>query len=403
LLSPAEILARLETPTEASPLRETISWSYDLLPREEQALLARLSVFQGGAALRAAEFVAGDGVVDVVEGAGSLAEKSLVRRGVGVGGASRVELLESIRDFGRERLADQGEEQSVRRRHAEHVLALAERAEPSLTSPDQAYWLSRLAEENANIRAALAWSTETGELDTGLRIAGALVRFWSARGLMGEGRQWLEDALGRSNGVAPLVRAKAEFAAGYAALGLGDFSGARRHFEVAMALARDLGDRRLHGASLAQLAWIAMADSRPDEARALADAGLRLAREEGDRVAASGALNVLGEVAAADGNGDAKRHLEEALALRRELGDERLIANSLLLLGRVDGDEERFEEALDLARGLDDSWTTSVALLRLGEARNDRSLIEEALTIARERGDSALIAQAEALLARTAA
>lgn len=116
-----------------------------------------------------------------------------------------------------------------------------------------------------------------------------------------------------------------------------------------------------------------------------------------------GALNVLGEVAMAGGNGDATRLFKEALQLRRELGDERLVANSLLLLGRVDGGEERFEEALELARGLDDSWMTSVALLRLGEARQDRGLIREALEIARDRGDARLAEECEHALAELGA
>ena len=398
LLSPAEILARLEAPTEASPLRETISWSYELLDADERALLGRLSVFEGGSALRAAEFVCGDGVVGVVEGIASLAEKSLVRRGVGVGGASRVEMLETIREFARERLRERPEADAVRRRHAEHLVALAERAEPALASPEQAFWLARLREENANIRAALAWSREAGQLELGLRLAGALGRFWSARGLMAEGRQWLEQALAEADGVSAAVRAKAEFAAGYAALGLGDFTGAEQHFERCLGLARELGDERQEGAALAQLAWLGMATDRADQARSHAEDALRLAGAEGDKVAASGALDVLAELASTGKDGKAKELFEQGLALRRELGDERLIANSLLLLGRVDRDEARYVEALELARGLEDSWTTSVALLSLGEIRGDRELIEEALVIARERGDAALIAQCEELL-----
>jgi tetratricopeptide (TPR) repeat protein len=161
-----------------------------------------------------------------------------------------------------------------------------------------------------------------------------------------------------------------------------------------MALASDLDDRELHGAALAQLAWVAMADGRGDEARALADASLRLARPAGDRVTASGALNVLGELAWRDGNGRATELFEEGLTLRRELGDDRLVANSLLLLGRVEQSEERFEEALDLARALGDSWSTSVALVNLGRARRDADLLTEAVQIARDRGDKRLAAEA---------
>ncbi len=400
LLSPAEILVRLEQPTESSPLQETISWSYDLLNSDEQALLARLSVFVGGATLRAAEFVCGDGVLDVVGGVGSLVEKSLVRRSWGIAGEARAEMLETIREFARERLDESGDSERIGRRLAEHYVALAERAEPALTSPEQPFWLGRLGEENANIRAALSWSSAHGELEQGLRIAGALVRFWSARGLMAEGRSWLTEALAAGGDVEPAVRGKALFAAGYAALGLGDFADARAQFERCLALASDLGDRKLHGAALAQLAWLTMAEGQPEEARTLADASLRLARPAGDKVTASGALNVLGEVAWRAENGQATGFFEEGLALRRELGDDRLVANSLLLLGRVEQSEERFEEALELARALGDTWSTSVALVNLGRARRDGDLLDEALELARDRGDKRL--EAEALQARAA-
>jgi predicted ATPase/RsiW-degrading membrane proteinase PrsW (M82 family) len=399
LLSPAELLARLEQPAEASPLQETISWSYELLEPDDRALLSRLGVFVGGSTLRAAEFVCGDGVVDVLAGLESLIEKSLARRTRGTSGDARVEMLETIRVFAAERLVESGEDERMRRRLAEHCVALAERAEPQLTGPEQSYWLDRLSEENPNIREALAWSAEAGELETGLRIAGALVRFWSARGLMAEGRRWLDPALEADGDVAPAIRAKALFAAGYTALGLADFAEARRRFEASLALASELDDRRLHGASLAQLAWVAMADGRSDEARALADASLHLARPAGDWVAASGALNVLGELAWRDGNGQAAALYEEGLALRRELGDDRLVANSLLLLGRVEQSEERFEEALELARRLGDTWSISVALVNLGRARRQREPLEEALQLARDRGDKRLGAEALQALA----
>jgi tetratricopeptide (TPR) repeat protein len=216
---------------------------------------------------------------------------------------------------------------------------------------------------------------------------------------MAEGRRWLADALAAGAEVTPAVRAKALFAAGYAALGLGDFKDARSRFEECLVTARESGDARLEGAALAQLAWIAGAAGERKQAGDLAGRALVLARAEDDKITASGALNVLGDVARQDGNGDAKDLLEQGLALRRELGDERLIANSLLLLGRIDQDEARFAEALELARGLGDSWMTSNALLRLGEIRNDPELVEEALTIARERGDSVLAAECEEVLA----
>jgi predicted ATPase/RsiW-degrading membrane proteinase PrsW (M82 family) len=398
LLAPGEIARRIGTPEGApAALRETIDWSHELLGADEQALLARLAVFAGGGRLRAVEAVCGDGVIDTLGGVGSLAEKSLVRRGVSGDGESRAEMLETIREYAQERLEERAEGDRVALRHAEYCVALVERAEPALTGPDQGAWLQRLSEENANIRAALGWSSHAGELELGLRLAGALVRFWSARGLMAEGRRWLADALAAEGDVAPAVRAKAFFAAGYAALGLGDFADARERFESCLAFSADLGDERLEASALAQLAWISNATGDRDLAVENAGRALDLARVHDDKVTASGALNVLADAA---GDGESKQLFEEALALRRELGDERLIANSLLLLGRAGSDEVRLEEALELARGLGDSWMTSNALLRLGELRDDRALVEEALEIARERGDAVLAAEAEALLSR---
>lgn len=399
LLSPAELLSRLERRSEASPLRETISWSYEFLDSDEQRLLGRLSVFTAGSTLRAAEFVCGDGVLDVIGCLESLVEKSFVRRTWDAAGGARVDMLETIREFAYDRLAEFGETNQIQQRLAEHCVALAERAEPLLTSAQQPFWLARLTEENPNIRAALAWSLESGEVESCLRISGALVRFWSVRGLMAEARRWLEEALAARGEVAAPVRAKALFAAGYAALELSDFVNAQRQFEACVALARDLGDRRLEGAAVAQLAWVAMAEGRGDEARDNAEASLRLAHPAGDWVTASGALNVLAELAWLEGSSQATATFEQSLALRRELGDERLVANSLLLLGRAEQSEARFEEALELARGLGDTWIMSVALVNLGRVRHDGGLLQVGLQLARERGDKRLAAEALQALA----
>ena len=111
--------------------------------------------------MRAVEAVCGDGVIDTLGGVGSLAEKSLVRRGVSNDGESRIEMLETIREYAHERLDERAEADRIALRHAEYCVALAERAEPALTGPEQAAWLRRLSEENANIRTALAWTTAT--------------------------------------------------------------------------------------------------------------------------------------------------------------------------------------------------------------------------------------------------
>ena len=272
LLSPQAILGRLEKrldlltggahdlPTRQRTLRDAIDWSYNLLEPSEQALLARLGVFAGGCSLEVADAVCGDelNLGEVFEGLASLVDKSLVRQSDGADGEPRFGLLETIREYALERLEAEGELDDLRRRHAERYLELVLAAEPELTRANQALWLDRLDEENDNIRAALTWTIASGEVELGLQLAGALVRFWSTRGLMGEGRRWLAEALAASEGVPPGTLAKAHFAAGYAALGEGDFVPAKEAFERSLELAREVGDRSAEAAALAQLAWLAM-------------------------------------------------------------------------------------------------------------------------------------------------
>ena len=420
LLSPPELLARLERPldeleggAEELPerhraLEETIAWSYELLDPAEQALFTRLGVFADGCRLDAAEVVCGGPATgDVVEGTSSLVEKSLVRRSARGNGHARVEMLSTIQAFALEHLEARREDERLRRRHAEWYVELAERAEPALLGPEQREWLERLTEEGADIRRALEWTLAAGEVELGLRLAGALVRFWSARGLMGEGRRWLKEATAAEGQVEPRIQAKARFAAGYAAIGQGDFTEAQSEFEDCLAQARELGDESLEGAALAQLAWLAHARGDVDEARLKAEDALALARPAGDRVTASGGLAVLAEIAARSDNDRAVELFEESLSLRREQGDRRLIANSLLNLGQVElargnleSAQRRFDEGFDLARDLGDTWSISLALVNLGRVRLREHDVEaaadhfaEALQVARDRGDKRVVAE----------
>jgi non-specific serine/threonine protein kinase len=423
VMSPQAIVSRLEhrldlltagardLPERQQALRSAIDWSYDLLKESEQKVLARLGVFSGGSSLEAAEAVCGaqeelefGAVMDML---GSLVDKSLVRQADGADGEPRFLLLETIREYALIRLAEQAEAGAVRRAHAERYLALAEMAEPELVRTAQATWLERLDEEQGNLRAALNWSLESGEIELGLRIAAALSRFWSTRGHMGEGRRWLTQALSSASGVDTRVLARAHFAAGYAALGQADYEQARPLFVESLSIARELHDAQLEGASLAQLAWLAMALGQED-AGELAAASLALARAAGDKLTASGALNILAELASNAGDEiEAKNLFDESLALRRELGDKRLVANSLLSLARAElrsGGIERssrlLEQGLALAREVGDTWAVSLAQVNLGWAalsRGDASRASEAfgeaIAIAKGRGDKRILAE----------
>jgi tetratricopeptide (TPR) repeat protein len=328
-------------------------------------------------------------------------------------------MLETIREYALEQLEERGELEAMRKRHAERLLELVEAAEPELTRENQAVWLDRLDEENDNIRAALAWATGAGETEIALRLAGALVRFWSTRGHMREGRGRLAEALAAPGSVEPATLAKAQFAAGYAAVGEGDFPQARLDFERSLESAQAASDPRAEGAALAQLAWLAMASGDGHGARRLAEQSAALAETAGDKLTASGAMTTLADLAVWEEKGDEAIQLyERGLALRRALGDQRLVANSLVGLGRahlLQGDYPRatalLEEGLTLARRVKDTWVASVALGNLARvllcADGDRTrvgtLLAEGLRLARDRNDRRLTAEwAQALAASCA-
>ena len=229
---PRALLARLErrlplltggprdAPARLRTMRDAIAWSHDLLDADEQRLFRRMAVFVGGFTLDAAIDVAGDGTLPeeaVVEGISSLVDKSLLHPAASDDAANddlgepRFSMLETVREFALDELARSGEEDAVRRAHAEYFRALAERAEPELRGAGQVAWIARLETELPNLRAVLDWSLAGGEVETGLRLAGALCWFWFLRNHVAEGRAWFDRA--RATGREPAA------AAGKAALG----------------------------------------------------------------------------------------------------------------------------------------------------------------------------------------
>src|SRR5258706_8011090 len=178
-------------------LRSTIDWSYDLLREAEKLFLQRLSVFAGGWTLAAAEGVCAVGGIEHGDGLDlltSLADKSLVGPEQ-EDAQTRYRLLETVRQYARDRLEDTGGCAAVRGRHRDYYLALAEEAHPKLRGAEQPQWLRRLEEEHENLRAGLEWSRVEAGWKGGLRLCGTLQRFWWMRGHFTEGRQWCTRAL----------------------------------------------------------------------------------------------------------------------------------------------------------------------------------------------------------------
>lgn len=357
-------------------LRAAVDWSYDLLSLQERLLFGRLSVFAGGFTLEAAERVcSGDGL-DESEVLGLLS--GLVDRSLAVAeersGKARYSLLNTMRQYAREKLEESGQEALPRTRHLDWCVSLAERAEPELTGPDQAEWLDRLEAEHDNLRAALTWSVNRrAGVEAGLRLGGALWRFWWQRGYQSEGRGWLEQALSAPADGPPAARAKALRAAGVMAGDHADYAASRAFLEESLAIAREFRDAEGVALALGNLGVVARRQGDFAAARPLHEESLALHRQVGEKRGISLSLGNLGVVAMYQGDHEAARaHLEEGLTIDRELGDTFGIAGGLYRLGdlaRTQGDYRRatalHHEALALFRELGNKEGVPSSLERL--------------------------------------
>jgi predicted ATPase/class 3 adenylate cyclase len=354
-------------------LRATIEWSHELLTPDERGLFTRLAVFDGGCTLEAAEKVA-EAELDTLE---SLVDKSLIRHT-----EDRFWMLETIRAYASERLGDSGEANELRHRHTEFFLTLVERAAPELEGPDQAYWFARLTAEQDNLRAALAWSSETGRAETMLRSAAALWRFWSTRAAVAEGRRWYAHALALAPGGSANLRARALYGWGTLAQAAGAAEEAQQRYEQALELYRLAGDDDGVVRTLYDLGSAHLAQGRTDAAERLYGEALGLARATGNIRGEATALGNLSHLALRQGNTDRAETLgEEALALDRRRGDDYAVAWALENLalvdlrdGRLERAAERLAESLPLTLALQDNLTmgnTLVVLAALALARGD--------------------------------
>jgi predicted ATPase/DNA-binding CsgD family transcriptional regulator len=230
-----------DQPARLQAMRDAIGWSYDLLAADEQAFFRRLSVLAGGGSLEAVAAVtvgAGEIGGDVLDGVRALVEQSLLIQSEAPPGEPRYGMLETIREFGLERLAASGEESATRSAHAAHYLALAEQAEPHLIASGSAAWVERLAIERDNLHTAVTWALRTGDAAAVLRLAGTILSFAYARGEPREGQQWLEAALAAGSAVSAETRVDALFTASALAQVRGDFRRSTALSEEGLALAR---------------------------------------------------------------------------------------------------------------------------------------------------------------------
>ncbi len=351
-LSSEQILERLEQrlplltggardlPERQRTLRAAIAWSHELLTPEEQRLFARLAVFRGGSTLEAAEEIA-DADLDTLQ---SLVDKSLVRHAEG-----RLQMLETIREYASERLEESGEAEELRRRHAEHFLALAEEAYPNLRgSPKE--WLDRLEREHDNLRAALDRLGASGESQRALRLAGALSRFWYLGGHVVEGSRRLESAL-RTDEAPTAARGRALNGAAMMAFEGGDLAAQRLRAQEAFALHRALGDAWGTAYSGHLLGYVALEEHDWARAQQLFDECVRAFRELGDEHYTLVATFNLAWAYEELGDPERARALhEENLRRARATGNERMEALSLAALADRVRDEGRVRDALAMLK-----------------------------------------------------
>jgi len=389
-LSPEQLLERLsdrlallaggprDLPERHRTLRAAVDWSYGLLEPGGQEALARLGVFSGGFTLATA-----DAVCDVdVFALETLAEHSLIRNA-----GDRFRMLETIRAYALERLAERGEAEDLKRRHAEHFADFAEEAEMRvLRGAEQSDWIERVETEHDNLRAALAWAHEAGETELELRIAGSLRGFWYVRSYLGEGRRWYELVLAADGPQPAELRAKALRGAFGLAQRQGRHGEAERFATEALDLYRASGDEEGLLSSLNNVAALAVSLGDTERARAAFEESLEVARRRDDRWAVALIGSNLGYVELTLGHIDgADRHLSTSLDLLRELGAREETAIPLQNLGFVAlkrGDlaaaREMFEESRELSERV--GWKEGVnyaleglAAVLVGEGRPEEA------------------------------
>jgi len=353
-------------------LRATIQWSYDLLSPEEQSLFASLSIFAGGCTLGAAEAVA-HADVDTLQ---SLFDKSLVRRSAG-----RYWMLETIRGYAAERLAESGDAEAVAAAHAAYFLDLAEAANLDQFSEEPSAGLSGFVEERANVLAALEWALRTGDAELGLRFAVALGTFWVV-GDPREGMRWFEAFFDLESALPAGLRATALRAYGGVANHAGDDALAEQLFQESLAEYRRLGDEPGVAVVLVHLAHSTWYRGDVETAVLLGTQAREQGRRLGNRSVEIQATGVLGDLAFEQGSADEGLRLLEASAA--EAGESGFLWWRGRMLLRM------AKRARQLGRG-EDALRWGMESLRLAVAIADHRRIVQVIdllaVLAADRGD----------------
>lgn len=422
---PESLLSRLATglmevdhaptdqPARQRTMKATMKWSYDLLTPDEQALLARLSVFSGGFTCESADALCGAvGPLDLntLQGLASLRDKSLVNvQPTPRATEPRFGMLETVREFANAQLVDRGEAERAQFEHTRYFLDLAEEPSRKRSGAEQAQWLIRLDTEHDNLRAALDAARRSGDVNTVFRLVVAMWPFWFARNHFDEAQEWLDLLLDipDSSHVAPFLRAQVLLDSAMLVGLKGDSDGAYdgaydgahevyvSRMGEALVLARQAGLEACAAEALHFLGFAEGSRGQYAVATPLLEESLELYRRLDDSAGLSRVLSSRAGLARYQGDFDqAERSYDEALALSRVAGDRKREAGILARIGnmrteqgRPEESSEFYDEGLLLARELGDRFAIADVLERQGETATACGEFERAMTLYAESLD----------------
>ncbi len=386
-------------------LRALIDWSYDLLSEQEKKLWQRLSVFAGGCTMEATEEICGDINIDkydILDLLNNLIEKSII---IFDEDKERYRMLETIRQYGKEKLEDSNELEGMMNNHLKYFMERAEFIKPKLIGPDLKEWLNKLDEDYSNYQSALTWTLEGNKREEGLCLAVALCKYWHIRGYISEGRRWLSSVSQQRNDIPKPALASILNYLGVFDYAQGEYDRAQIELEEAFEVRRESGDNKSIVDGLNILGLLAYDKGEYEKARKLHEECLRLQREIGDKSGIATSICNLGLVFQNIKIKENEKIIEplykEGLKIFRELGDTRNIATFLNFLGNdfldkndYENARSHYEESLDLFRELGNIRGIAFCLGNLailfknqGDFFKAKTLLEESLSLSESSGD----------------
>lgn len=389
-------------------LKALVDWSYELLSDREQILWNRLSVFNGGWTLEAAEEICCDddlGKEKILDLLHLLAEKSVI---VYEEDKERFRILESLKQYGKDKLNETNETVEFLSRHLKYFMEVSETAEPNLSGSEILMWLNRLEADHLNMQSAVEWSINAGDREAGARLAGALWRFWDIRGHFSTGRKLIDSILNNVEGISDTTHRKLLLRAAQLARFQCDFETAQKYYEESLKISIQLNERPAIAECINGLGNMQLELRNFDAAQRYYEESLLIRKEIGDKLGLANSLHNLGNLYFVQGDlENGRKYYEDSLELKREIGEKRGIANTLHNLGNLAFDMENnelgrrySEESLALRRELGDKRGISESLYNIGNAsmiegnyEQALGLFEESITLCRELGEKRDVAK----------